>query len=120
MKGRSWKEKVIIRFLQLLPTDKMFSFKKQLDRCDNLLGKYDMAGSVYTGNIMGAYRTREIVPTEWYGNDTMYDFEGIKLRGFKEYDKYLTQLYGDYMQLPPVDKRRIHFKLIEIHGKVLE
>lgn len=118
-KGRSVFELIVIKLLQMFPTDKMFSFTKQLDRCDRLLKKYDMQDSNYTGNIMGAYRTREIVPTEWYGDDAFYDFENIKLRGLKEYDKYLTQLYGDYMQLPPEDKRRIHFKLIEIHGKKL-
>lgn len=120
LKGRSWKETIVIKLLQMLPTDKMFSFKKQLDRCDKLLKKYDMKGSDYTGNIMGAYRTREVVPSDWYGEDAMYEFENIKLRGFKEYDKYLIHLYGDYMQLPPEDKRRIHFTIIEVHGKKVE
>ena len=44
----------------------------------------------------------------------------MRLRGIKEYDKYLRRLYGNYMQLPQEDKRRIHFRLIEIHGKVIE
>ena len=26
----------------------------------------------------------------------------------KEYEKWLTQIYGDYMQLPPVEKRIAH------------
>ena len=119
-KGRSFFERFVIKTLQLLPTDKMFSFTKQLDKCDKLLKKYDMVGSDYTGNIMGAYRTREIVPTAWYGEDTFYDFENIRLRGFKEYDKYLKHLYGDYMQLPPEDKRRIHFTIVEVHGIQVE
>lgn len=118
-RGRSFFERMVIKILQLLPTDKMFNFTKQLDKCDKLLKIYDMNGSDFTGNIMGAYRTREIVPTEWYGDETFYDFENIRLRGFKEYDKYLTHLYGDYMQLPPEDKRRIHFTIIEVHGKKL-
>lgn len=35
----------------------------------------------------------------------LYDFEDIKVMGFKNYEKLLTNLYGDYMQLPSEDKR---------------
>ena len=36
------------------------------------------------------------------------DFESFKFKAIKSYDIYLTGLYGDYMQLPPEDKRIIH------------
>lgn len=116
-KNRNWKDAILLWFMLKLPTQKMFNHHKELDKCDKLLKKYSMDKSLYTGNMMGAYRTRELIPTSWYGDSSYYEFEGIKLRGIKEYDLYLKQLYGDYMQLPPEDKRRIHFKLIEIHGK---
>ena len=34
-----------------------------------------------------------------------YQFEDRKFFGTKDYDGYLTSRYGDYMQLPPEDKR---------------
>lgn len=37
------------------------------------------------------------------------DFESIKAPVFKEYHYYLTRLYGDYMQIPPENKREKHF-----------
>lgn len=37
-----------------------------------------------------------------------YLFEDIKVNGFKDYDTILTRLYGDYMVLPPEDKRETH------------
>lgn len=117
---RPWHEELLLKFIKLFPTDKIFSFYGQIAMCDKMLKKYDMADSLYTGNCMGAYRDRELVPTEWYGKDTYFDFENIRLRGFKEYDKYLTQLYGDYMKLPPEDRRRIHFTIVEIHGKKID
>lgn len=35
----------------------------------------------------------------------MVSFEGNKYWGMKNYDTYLSALYGDYMQLPPEEKR---------------
>lgn len=35
-------------------------------------------------------------------------FEGMVLMAPAEYDKWLIQVYGDYMQLPPVEKRVGH------------
>lgn len=117
---RPFIEEIMLWFIKLFPTDKIFNFYNQLAICDKMLKSYDMDSSKYTGNLMGAYRDRELIPTAWYGEDSYYDFENIRLRGIKEYDKYLSQLYGDYMQLPPIDERRIHFTIIEVHGKKIE
>ncbi|MDD6795788.1 MAG: LicD family protein [Clostridiaceae bacterium] len=37
------------------------------------------------------------------------DFEGIKVKIPNNIDKILTNIYGDYMQLPPEDKRQNHY-----------
>lgn len=51
----------------------------------------------------------EILPQKIFDNLTEYQFENLKILGPKEYDIYLTNLYGnDYMQLPPVEKREKH------------
>lgn len=59
-------------------------------------------------NHGGAWKTKEIVPMDWYGEGKMVDFEGIKLRIPSKSDKWLSQVYGDYMQLPPKEKRIAH------------
>lgn len=59
-------------------------------------------------NHCGAWGKKEIVPKEWYGNGTELEFEGIKVRAPQQYHLWLTQVYGDYMQLPPVEKRVGH------------
>ena len=33
---------------------------------------------------MGAYRTREIVPADFYGKGKFYDFENLRLRGVEK------------------------------------
>ncbi|MGN0941662.1 MAG: phosphorylcholine transferase LicD [Selenomonadaceae bacterium] len=44
----------------------------------------------------------------WYKDLAMYPFEKMKLPGAKDYDGYLSVKYGDYMTLPPENKRKIH------------
>ena len=48
---------------------------------------------------------REILPRTVFDEYTMLPFEGKEYRAPKGYDTYLSQKYGDYMTLPPVEKR---------------
>lgn len=118
---RSTKEKLLLWIMERIPVEKLTTPYKQKCKIDKLLRSQPVKGAKYIGNIMGAYRTREIVPAEYYGEGAMYPFEDIQLRGLSMYDEYLTYTYGDYMQLPPVESRKTHFKILEIHGtKVAE
>lgn len=45
---------------------------------------------------------------QWYLKRKEIMFEGHRLMGAKDYDGYLTHCYGDYMQLPPMSKRKVH------------
>lgn len=114
---RSNKEKILLWVMERVPVEKMTTPYKQKEKIDKLLRKQKLEGAKYIGNIMGAYRTKEIVPSKFYGEGKMYPFEDIELRGMDMYDEYLTYTYGDYMKLPPEDKRKTHFKIIEIKGQ---
>jgi len=59
-------------------------------------------------NYCGAWGKKEIVPQEWYGEGRQAVFEGISVTIPTHYDKWLQQVYGDYMSLPPVEKRIAH------------
>ena len=52
-------------------------------------------------------------------NSVEVDFEGIKVNTFACYDEYLTNLYGDYMKLPPKEEQvSKHFvKLIDLRSE---
>ena len=117
---RGTAEKALLWILERLPIEKMTTPYKQKEKIDQLLRKQKVEGSKFIGNIMGAYRTKEIVPAEFYGKGKTYTFEDIELRGMEMADEYLRWTYGDYMQLPPEDKRKTHFKLLEIHGQMVE
>lgn len=44
----------------------------------------------------------------WYTRLCLYRFGEFRLPGAKDYDGYLQTKYGDYMELPPVEKRGAH------------
>ncbi len=114
---RSLPERMFLWIMERLPIEKITTPYKEKCKIDKLLRKQKVEGSKYIGNIMGAYRTREIVPAEFYGQGKMYPFEDMELRGMDMYDEYLTYTYGDYMQLPSEDKRKTHFKIVSIQGE---
>ena len=110
-------ERALLWVMERIPVERLTSPQRQKELIDALLRKYRIEDSKYIGNIMGAYRTREIIPAEYYGFGKLYQFEDIELRGLEMAEEYLTYTYGDYMKLPPKDERKTHFKILEIHGK---
>jgi lipopolysaccharide cholinephosphotransferase len=45
-------------------------------------------------------------PKEWYSSYDILDFEHLKVKAPKNYDKVLKSIYGNYMQLPPIEKQK--------------
>ena len=105
-------EKILLWTMETLPIHKVIDPYNEKVKIDKLLSSQNIDNSKFIGNIMGAYRTREIVPKEWYGKGTLYQFEDIELVGFDKYDEYLTYTYGDYMQLPPTEQRKSHYSFL--------
>ena len=50
----------------------------------------------------------------WCQALTDVTFEGETFKAPAEYDKFLTTLYGDYMQLPPEDQRENRHQIVQI------
>lgn len=44
----------------------------------------------------------------WYENRREIEFEGRVFQGIKDYDEYLSFKFGDYMELPSTENRKIH------------
>lgn len=58
--------------------------------------------------VLTAYKYDTLIyKREWFDDILYKDFEGIKVPVPKSYDEALRAQYGDYMQLPPVEKRGI-------------
>lgn len=97
---RPFYEKIIIAFFKKVNVSKIIDTKKALYKIDGALKKYPYEKSSVNMNYMGAYRLNSIIPKTVYAEGALYDFEGLKLNGPKDYDTYLTQIYGDYMTPP--------------------
>ena len=99
---RPFIEKMVIKIAKYTHLQKWLDSTKINKRIESLLRKQSVEDSEYVATYCGIYRKKEIVPKDWYGKGKEYDFEGYKIYGLDDADKYLTQLYGDYMT-PPKD-----------------
>lgn len=51
---------------------------------------------------------KEFLPKSLFEDTIFVDFEGHKFRAPKYYDMMLSSIYGNYMELPPIEKRISH------------
>lgn len=95
--------KLVLGFLILVIPNKIWDIiqKKSLKKVIAFAkGKED-----YIGNIWGFWIEKEYFPANIYHNLSLRKFENLLLPIPEEYDIYLTQMYGDYMKLPPKEKQ---------------
>ncbi|KAF0362060.1 LicD family protein [Pediococcus acidilactici] len=111
-KRRIW-EKAAIFIGTKMPLEKWLDSNKLKYKIDKLLKKQSDT-STYAGSIMGAYRTREIMPRGFFGEGKAYEFEGRHFWGPSDYNGYLKHMYGDYMKLPSKEAQesKRHFRII--------
>ena len=62
----------------------------------------------YAAAICGCYRLKEILPIEVYSEFDTIAFEGYEFMSIKNKDAYLKSIYGNYLELPPENKRVSH------------
>lgn len=70
-----------------------------------LMTQRNLSESELIANLLGAWGTKEMMPKEIMGMPKLYPFEDTYFFGSSDYDGYLKSLYGNYMTLPPIDKR---------------
>lgn len=82
--------------------------KKLIVKLEKITKKYEYDNSLYVGCICGVYGNKEIIEKKYFDKLTDIEFENHIFKAVKGYDKYLNNLYGDYMKLPLVEKRITH------------
>ena len=62
----------------------------------------------FMATLSAQYSSKFAYPAKWFEEAVLVDFEGKKFPAPKCFDEYLKSQYGDYMQLPPIEKRVSH------------
>lgn len=102
VKGKKWKGKLLYYFTKFIP----LSLIQKKINC--IIQKYDFEKSLFVGAVCGKYLLKEKYPRFVFSEFIELPFENLKFKAIKEYDIYLSQHYGNYMELPPLDKRISH------------
>lgn len=86
------------------------SISQILEKEDKIAQKYDISDCIYvsTHDYITKSPGKLCVPKEYFGDGIIKKFEGIEVNVPVNYDGYLKRFYGDYMQLPPEEKRIPH------------
>lgn len=93
----------------LKPLALFFGKKRCVAKIEQIAQKYPYQNCKYVGAITwGLYGVGERMLKCEFEKQVMVQFEGHQFPAFSCWDSYLKGLYGDYMKLPPVEKRQTH------------
>lgn len=96
----SWKEKC----LRIIYPSKRLLWKIH----DRYIRSYSFETSPSTGCAVGRYAKKELMGPDSFKRYVNVEFENRICRAIADYDEYLKKHYGDYMKLPPENKRKSH------------
>lgn len=115
-KGRSFLKSAFLivtkPFVKLLPT--RFLLKK----IEKTAMKYKFEESDNAGISVWGYGIKEVCPKSTFIGSCEVLFENSYFKAPKEYDRYLSTVYGDYMQLPPIEKQVSHHEFKAYENKI--
>ena len=91
----------------------MFSFYTKISK--KIITYWVKKDTDCVANIFGMKRfDRETMPRGNFGTPQLALFEGREFPLPQDTDKYLTRLFGDYMQLPPIEEQQPHHIKLKI------
>ena len=90
----------------------IFPYKRRKKFFDFLI-KWNDVNSEYMAYGVDTFWFEYIYKKEYFFDLIKLNFEGKQFYAPRNYDAILTQLYGDYMKLPPEDERVWHSKEIK-------
>lgn len=107
--GRSGLKQHLIQIGKTLHLNRFLDAGTWTRRRDRAIRSLPFASSDYCLNAVGAYTLGSIFHIETiYGDGAMYPFEGLSLHGPANFDAYLKQIYGDYLEPPQACNRNWH------------
>lgn len=102
--GTSFSKKVVKNLIR--PFAKLAGSYNIAHKMEMIQQQYNSGEKEYIAGLSGMYGLRERWKYSDFEPRTQVLFEGRMFPAPENYDIYLTNLYGDYMQLPPEEKRK--------------
>ncbi len=100
--------KKMLKFLFFAPAAKLYGCKRICKKIDELAQSYSYDKSQLVADFTWGDSLDAILKKEDLEPVLHLEFEGKLFNAPKSYDQYLTNLYGDYMTLPPENERIPH------------
>lgn len=102
-KGKLFRESAKIIY-KLIPSSRVrFLIWKHAEK---EMSKYSWDECDYVTELIGSVKGMLCVhPKEWFSSQVWMNFEGEKVPLMAGYHEYLTRIFGNYMQRPPVDQQ---------------
>lgn len=110
--GKNRLQKTIIKFIKL--TCNLFSLDWLRKILNKNVNRYNKKKTGYISNYVGNLLFKDIYDSKLFDSYKLHIFEDKQYLIPKNYDKYLTTLYGDYMTPPPKKEREIGHDVIKI------
>ena len=104
--GKSRLKKVLKPFL--VAGVKALNNDRLCEKLDQIAKTYSFSEQSKIGGVLWGYGPQERIDKKQYLTPVDIIFEGEVFNAPSNYDEYLKGLYGDYMKLPPEDKRITH------------
>lgn len=112
-KNRPLYESFLMKIGSSFDFNRILNLTKLYQMYDKQLLKYKEKDGDLWINIMGSYKAKEIFNKDVFGTGKKYKFDNSEFIGPSKAKDYLSKLYGDFMKLPPKNKRNHH------HSRVL-
>ena len=102
--GRDLKTRLFYYTTRWIPVKWIFKWETRL------MTRFENTDAQYYLNYGSRYNlVKETLPISVFEPFTQLEFEGKKYNAPRNWDCYLSNIYGDYMTLPPIEKRVTHY-----------
>ena len=109
--GRDFKTRLIFYLTRWMPVKWFYRWETKL------MTRFQDTDAKFYLNYGSPYDlVKETILISEYEPYAQLEFEGKKYNVPRNWDLYLSRIYGDYMKLPPVEKRVAHYPLYIVFG----
>lgn len=105
-KDRGFIKNLLFKIIQLVY--RMFNLNAIARKMNDIARNCGKQDSPFCADLVWGYSEKEVMPVEVFEKAISCTFEGAEKCIPVGYDTFLTNIYGDYMKLPPVDQQVSH------------